>query len=147
MNDRQIQIVQEKLSILGAMIESAGSKSQGHLATVHLRGVPQIIREIEDTLQDDLGKDLSKTDEEALRCAGALYGGAKNGFFTLQESIEYLGDSIVALEEVLERTDRVRKKTENIKKTILQHLRKLARESFLSLPDSEKGRSSIDLSV
>lgn len=147
MNDRQIQIVLEKLSILGAMIEAAESKSQGHLATVRLRGVPQIIREIEDTLQGDLGKDLSKTDEEALRCAEALYAGAKNGFFTLQESLEYLGDSLEVLEEVLERTDRVRKKTENIKKTILQHLRKLARESFLSLPDSEEGRSSIDLSV
>jgi|GEM_PF-6019171 septation ring formation regulator EzrA len=147
MNDRQIQIVQEKLSILGAMIESAESTSQRNLATVHLRGVPQIIREIEDHLQVDSGKDLSKTDEEALRCAEALYAGAKIGFFTAQESIEYLGDSIEALDEVLERTNRVKKKIENIKKTILQYLKKLGRESFFSLPDSEKGRSSIDLSV
>jgi hypothetical protein len=147
MKDRQIQIVLEKLSILGAMIEAAESKSQGHLATVRLRGVPQIIREIEDILQGDLGKDLSKTDEEALRCAEALYAGAKNGVYTRQESIEYLGDSIEELEGVLERTNRVREKTENIKKTILQYLRNLDRESFPSLPDSEKGRSSADISV
>jgi hypothetical protein len=147
MNDRQIQIIQEKLSILGAMIESAGSESQGLLAAVNLRGVAQITREIEDTLQGDLGKDLSKPDEEALKYAEALYAGAKNGVYTRQESIEYLGDSIEELEGVLERTNRVREKTENIKKTILQYLRNLDRESFPSLPDSEKGRSSADISV
>ena len=147
MNDRQIQIVQEKLSILGALIESAGSESQGVLAAVNLRGVAQIAREIEDTLQGDLGKDLSKPEEEVLKYAEGLYAGAKNGVFTRQESIEYLGDSVEELEGVLERTNRVREKTENIKKTILQYLRKLDRESFPSLPDSEKGRSSADISA
>jgi hypothetical protein len=131
MNNWQLQNVQDRLRIPGAMAECAGRREiNAQLVYGNLRGVGKIMGEIEDSLRSDLDENWHKTDEEVIRCAGALYAGAKNGFFTQEESIEYLGDSIKALKDVLERTDQIKKKGKRLIKSILGYITKLDRDSF-----------------
>ena len=151
MKDRQLQLVLDKLGILGAMVESAGRfEIQGQSTKVNLRGVPKLIGEIEDSLRSDLDENWhKKKDEEVLRCAEALYAGAKNGFFTQEESIEYLWDSMKALKDMLGRTKRtsqINKKGKKLIRSILHYAIKLRRDSFLP-PGSEKAIFSYNLPV
>ena len=69
---------------------------------------------------DDMEK--RNRDEAAVKCAQVFYAGAKKGLFSREESIEYLRDSMQALELVMSGTGRVKRKAQRIRTPILKFL-------------------------
>jgi hypothetical protein len=88
---------------------------------------------------DDMEK--RNRDEAAVKRAKVFYAGAKKGFFSREESIEYLRDSMQALESVMSGTGRVKREAQRISTPILKFLDETEKGGSVEICFSCQGRT------